>query len=349
MKTIIFLFLFLTSTVFSQSQLKIYYFKSLVDDDIEKLESISNSIKYDGKIILENFYNEDCSFRYNKKNGKGSKFDPVNRLYSMSDFSPVNTTILKEKEIDFIDNQDKNKIFIDFNNQLRWDLADQSKVNLIVDISDFKQNKNKLKRKLRKRLKRADLVNCLIYYGNSPVNYAYNSERLRDAYLNAKSKDDLSDLLINYRMQKDVSTPILRPIRRNSVENYRINIDTVGYYDAYEIRLTAFVDGEKVEFIDEKIDVTSESKISNMYFMNDSFDSSMNLFFDAEFLAKSLVSSVQSETMIDISIDDPTCNTCQFEYLYKHRYLLEIRGLASGYSEDDLWQGSKIFMFQCSK
>ena len=39
-------------------------------------------------------------------------------------------------------------------------------------------------------------------------------------------------------------------------------------------------------------------------FMNDSFDSSMNLFFDAEFLAKSLVSSVQSETMIDISIDE---------------------------------------------
>ena len=338
--SILFSLLFFSSGMNSQEQIKLYYFESLQTDEVLKLESIAKATKFKDNIYLENFYNKDCGFRYKNKNDKGKKFEKINTLYSYN-YSPINREF-SGNEISFVNKDKRRKVFIDLNNEIRWDHADNSNVELIIDKSDFKKSKSTLKRNPRKELKNAQLANCVIYYGNPFVSYFYNKERLEIAYIKAKGKSDVSSLLVNIRLPA-VSTPIVRPVKLDNSQYYRFGLDTVGYFDAYEIKLFAFVEGEQVLMLDRLIDLHASNE--EVYFSEDAFGNSMNLFFNARFLSKKLIESVDSDKVIDIG----GCGECEDKFLYRHRYALEIRGVASGYTEDDLWSKSKVFMLQCAK
>ena len=95
----------------------------------------------------------------------------------------------------------------------------------------------------------------------------------------------------------EVTTPVYTPIIKNNQEYYRLSIDTVGYYDSYELRLTAHIDGEPLSILEMPVEINSED--DNLYFVEDAFGDYLNLFFKANYLAKKLVQKlVDSDIML---------------------------------------------------
>lgn len=343
---IVFINLFLLSfNSFGQGNLKIYYSGALTSEQIYTLESFVKKSKHKGEIYLENIYNKNLIFKYNKSNNKGERFE--NHSYGSYSLNsvPVNKEYIESIDVleAFNDNRGNKLLFNYSSKHWRTDLMSiDYPVLEFNDIKKQKKLKTVFKRKAKKSIKALrNKKDALMMFANESVDYIYSCARL-EKKCPSSSSVDCSTLHVSYNFD-DTDLPMVRPSIIGDVEYYKFEVDTVGLFDSYQIQLSTFHNGGVFEMFNEIISI-SEKNNDNYYFSKSYSSEKLFLNIKALFIAEKILEVVPSLSVEEAQND---CETCRFKRIYEHKYKFNIRGYSTTCSDDRLWHESSIFLMQC--
>lgn len=206
-----------------------------------------------------------------------------------------------------------------------------------IDGMDVYYDIKSLKRSIKSNLKAGRNSNVIYYNGFFP--YVFSAIRLKQAYAENRGRNLIPSFTgLNEYYQ-------LRP----TSAMYEIKIDSIGYFDEYEIEIYRFQqNGVKNMLLNERIGfeaVTARGVSIN----SEPTTKECLIRIPAKLLGQLCVSTFAT-SKDEVPTDEEECLQCAYECLYRRDFEIRIRGVASGLTYDDIWSTPiKHVQFQCAK
>jgi hypothetical protein len=207
-----------------------------------------------------------------------------------------------------------------------------------LDGIDVYYDVKSLKRSVKSNLKAGRNSNVIYYNGFFP--YVFSSIRLEQAY----TQNGVRNLIPSFTDLNEYYQ--LRP---NSSSMYEIRLDSLGYFDQYEIEIYRFQpNGAKKMLLNERIgfEAVSPRGLS----INSVGANKFCLILIPDKLLGQLCVSTFATADNEVPTDEEECQQCAYECLYRRDFEIRIRGVASGLTFDAIWSTPiKHVQFQCAK